>query len=298
MVHDNKGDQQMRQSFRMLAPIAALLSGVVGAEAGTIIMPAGSTVWMKMNSTACWDGVTGGADDCASSNQQGPSNGIPLSTFSNGTITATTSAEVLPDQVHTFLSGRSAFLYVSMMDTYTVHGAVPDPFNITVSLNMTGTMRSINLGTGTSIGHQMIGTNVTAEIGTFFPDSTNDINEQFRVNPFFGASASFSAPIAAAGAPFSLSFDITATYTLAVLAGSTFSLGYGFNSAFAIGEIDMLHTGTVSFDLPDGVSLTSALGGQFPSQVPVPAALPLFASGLGVIAFLARRRKEKAPVAA
>jgi hypothetical protein len=287
----------MRQSFRVLAPIAALLSGIVCAEAGTIIMPGGSTVWMKMNSTACWNGVTAGADDCAASNQKGPSNGIPLSTFSNGTITATTSAEVLPDQVRTFLSGRSAFLYVSMLDTYTVHGALPDPFNITVSLNISGTMRSINLGTGTSIGHQMVVANATAEIGTFSTDSTNDINEQFRVSPFLGASKTFIAPTAAAGAPFSVPFDVTATHTLAnILVGNTFSLAYGVNSAFAIGEVDMLHTGTISFDLPNGVYLTSALGGQFgaTSEVPVPAALPLFASGLGVIALLARRRKEKA----
>jgi hypothetical protein len=289
----------MRLSFRVLAPIAALLSGVVFAEAGTIIMPGGSTVWMKMNSTACWDGVTAGADDCAASNKKGSSNGIPLSTFSNGTITATTSAEVLPDQVHTFLSGRSAFLYVSMMDTYTVQGALPDPFNITVSLNLSGTMRSINLGTGSSISHQMVVANATAEIGTFSTDSTNDINEQFRINPFPGASTTFIAPTAAAGAPFSVPFNITATYTLAnILAGNTFSLAYGINSAFSIGEVDMLHTGTISFNLPDGVSLTSALGGQFgASQVPVPAALPLFASGLGVIALLARRRKEKVPAA-
>jgi hypothetical protein len=160
----------MRHSLRSLALAAAFLSGLAGAEAATIIMPSGSTVWMKMNSTACWDGVTAGADDCAASNQKGPNppNGIPASTFSNGTISATTSAEVLPDQVRTFLAGRSAFLYVSIEDTYTVLGTPLDPFNITVQLHLTGTMRSIDLGTGTSISHQMIVANATAEIGTFF----------------------------------------------------------------------------------------------------------------------------------
>lgn len=63
---------------------------------------------------------------------------------------------------------------------------------------------------------------------------------------------------------------------------------------------------------PDGVQLsalidpaftTDILGGQFiyspgvfsaASETPLPAALPLFAGGLGVIGFLARRRKRKA----
>ena len=289
----------MHNSLRSLALTAALLSGVGGAEAGTIIMPSDSAVWMKMNSTACWDGVTGGADDCAASNKAGPnpSNGIPTSTFNGRGITATTSAEVLPDQVRTFLSGRSAFLYVSLEDTYTVHGTPVDPFDITVQLNMEGIMRSWDSGTGTSIGHQMIVTTVTAEIGTFSPDSTNDINEQFRVNPFPGASATYSAPIAAAGAPFSVPFDITASYTLAsVLVGGTFKLAYGINSAFSIGEIDMLNTGHISFVLPEGVFLTSALGGHFgevTSEVPLPAAFPLFAGGLGLMGLLGWRRKRK-----
>lgn len=290
----------MRHSLRNLALSAAFLSGLADAEAATIVMPSGSTVWMKMNSTACWDGVTAGADDCAASNQIGPNppNGIPTSTFSNGTISATTSAEVLPDQVRTFLSGRSAFLYVSLEDTYTVHGVPLDPFNITVQVNMTGMMRSIDLGTGSQISHQMVGANVTAEIGTFSPDSTNDINEQFRVSPFPGATTTFSAPTAAAGSPFSVPFDITASYTLAdLLVGDAFTLAIGVNSAFSIGEIDMLNTGHISFLLPDGVYLTSALGGEFgqsTSIVPLPAAFPLFAGGLGLMTLLTRHRKRKA----
>jgi hypothetical protein len=68
-----------------------------------------------------------------------------------------------------------------------------------------------------------------------------------------------------------------------------------------VAQIDMLNTGHISFDLPDGVFLTSALGGRFgaevTSEVPLPGALPLFAGGLGLMALLARRRKQKAPTA-
>jgi hypothetical protein len=290
----------MCKAFRVLAVIAAPFWGVVAADASTIIMPSGSTVWMKMNSTACPSGGVAGADDCIASNQAGPNptNGIPTSTFSSSTISATTSAEVLPDRVRTFLSGRSAFLYVSLEDTYTIHGTSADPFNITVQLNMTGTMRSYDLGTGSSISHQMLGVNATAEIGTFFPDSTNDINEQFRINPFSASTtATYSPPTAAAGSPFSLPFNITASHTLTNMSvGSIFTLAYGLNSAFSIGEIDMLSTGHISFILPDGVFLTSALGGRFgdfaTSEVPLPAALPLFATGLGLMGLFGWRRRR------
>jgi hypothetical protein len=301
----------MRNSLRVLALIAAPLSGVVGAEAATILMPSGSTVWMKMNSSvlpqhggSCWNGVTGGADDCVASNQAGPNpaNGIPTTSFGSGQGTVTTSAEVLPDQMRGFLNGRSSQLTISLEDTYTVHGTLPGSFDITVELNATGIMRSLAILPGSSIGHQLTAS-VEAEIGTFNPESNVDIPESQRVTAFAGfpnASKSFSRIGLAAGSPFSVPFDITASHTLAnVLVGGSFTLGLGVLSFVSLGEIDMLNTAGISFILPDGVFLTSALGGRFgdaaiPSEVPLPAALPLFAGGLGLVALLARRRKENA----
>jgi hypothetical protein len=50
----------------------------------------------------------------------------------------------------------------------------------------------------------------------------------------------------------------------------------------------------LSLILPDGVTFTSASGVFLrESATPLPAALPLFASGLGVMGFLAKRRKRK-----
>jgi hypothetical protein len=287
----------MRSSLKILVPIAAALSGIVSAEAATIPMPAGSTVWMKMNSSACSAGGAG-ADDCIASNQAGPNppNGIPLSSFSNGTISATTSAEVLPDQMRSLLRGRSSELHLSFQDTYTVHGAFTGPFNIIVELNATGEIGSLNLGTGF---HQLAPSVAEVEIGTFNPVAA-DIPESQRVSPFPGspnASKVFVSTTALSTAPFSFPFDITASHTLTnILVGDTFTLAFGLRSHVSVGEVDMLNTAGISFILPDGVFLTSVLGGEFGVQanpVPLPAALPLFATGLGVIAYLARRRKPK-----
>ena len=304
----------MRNSLRSLALTAAFFSGVAGAEAATIIMPEGSTVWMKMNSSSlpqngggCWDGVTAGADDCVASNQPGPNpaNGIPTTTFGSGDGSVTTSAEVLPDLFRGYLSGRSSQLTMSFEDTYTVQGTPLDPFDITVELNLTGTMHGRDSGlVGHPFRYGLIGTTVTAEIGTFNPDSTNDINENLRVTafPVAGTSATFFPASQSGPSPFSVPFDITASYLLAdLLVDDMFTLAYGVTLFAAVGVIDMLSTGTISFVLPDGVFLTSALGGEFGVQanaVPLPAALPLFASGLGALGFLSWRRKQRGERAA
>jgi hypothetical protein len=287
----------MRKSISGLAAMVALVSAVGGVEAAVINMPAGSTVWMEMRGNVC-----GAGGDCIGSNQAGPNptSGIPPSTFGSPPNQLVGSAEVLPDQVRSFLSGRSAgFMFISFEDTYTVQGAASGMFDIPVSLHMTGEMRTVDLGLGTSISHQLVVGNVTAKIGTFNPDPLLPSTlEGVRVQAFSpSTSVTFIAPTIGAGSPQTVPFDITANHTVTGMSvGDAFTLAFGFNSAFALGEIDMSHTGAISFVLPDGVFLTSELGGRFgadvPSEVPLPGALPLFAGGLGLMALLARRRKR------
>lgn len=291
----------MKQLFSLIALALPVISiPVQSGFAASIFMPSGSTVWMELDSNRC---LSGSSADCAGSNQIGPNpaNGIPTTTYSSDGVSVTASAEALPNQVRTFLSGYSGFMYVSLQDTYTVHGSTLDPFNITVQLNMTGIMRTVGSGSG-PLDHQIFGATVTAEIGTFNTDATLG-NEAFRVTPFnSGTTATYSQPTIAGSSPQSVPFNITASHILAnLLVGDTFNLAFGVNSAIGRAEIDMLNTGYISFVLPDGVYLTSALGGRFgetASAVPLPAALPLFASGLGLIGFLAHRRKRKAPAPA
>jgi hypothetical protein len=121
----------MSMSYRvfLLASFLAIVGGDA-ARATPVGMPAGSTVWMELDGNAC---DSDGDSDCLGSNQPGPNppNGIPLTTFSESNGTWVTGfAEVYPDQVRSLVSGHSgAFLYISMLDTYTVHGTAEGAFS-------------------------------------------------------------------------------------------------------------------------------------------------------------------------
>ena len=69
-----------------------------------------------------------------------------------------------------------------------------------------------------------------------------------------------------------------------------------FTAASASGDLMFLAAANGG-DLDTGLDLVT-VSAAAPSATPLPAALPLFASGLGVMGWLARRRKRKAQAAA
>ena len=240
-------------------------------------MPAGSKVWMKFEGSAC---PINDSEDCAGSNQAGPNppNGIPMGTFSDSNASTTIYAEILPDRIRTFARGNamagmhlggSGFMHASFEDTYTVGGiAPPIPFDISVTLHATGFGRSAGTGS-TSISHQMNIVNGEAEIGVFQTFTDPALGEGLRVQPFDAqSSATFILPTQAASSPFEVPIDITARHTVQNLnVGDTFVLAYGLNARYGTGQVDFLNGGVISFDLPEGVFLTSALA---ESLLPLP----------------------------
>jgi len=259
--------------------LAVLAFGLVArtSYADPIPMPAGSTVWMHFEASACPDAD---GDDCVGSNLPGtaPPNGIPLTTFTDVSLThsATAYAEVLPDRVRTLGRGRyTSAMRASFQDTYTVNGVAAGTFPITVLLSATGTARSV----ATTIDNRLVSASLGLEIGTFDPSAVA-MSEQFRVTPFSTATAATqSFPTTIQPTPFELPVSLSTSHTLTVGVGDSFNLAYGVNSAFGNGEIDLTTNGAViSFDLPEGVWLTSSLGGTWgdpPSPVPVGPWVPM-----------------------
>jgi hypothetical protein len=75
------------------------------AQAGSIGMPAGSTVWMELESGAC-DNLATTRGDCIGSNVLGanPAGGIPTTTITEYPGRPTTgSAEIYPDLMRSYV---------------------------------------------------------------------------------------------------------------------------------------------------------------------------------------------------
>lgn len=227
------------------------------ASAAPILMPAGSTVWMKFESN---EAPFENGGDAAGSNLPGqaPPNGIPLTTVTASGQSTTGYAEILADRLHNFTTGRSQFMHSSFQDFYTVGGTATGPFDLMVQLHATGEMRPIQSGSL----HVLFAGNAQAKIGTFNHDPNLE-TEHVRVTPFNPAAQ------ADTGAhdlfvPGSIPIDITASYTkTGVNVGDVFDLSYQLRSAAATGEIDVF--GAISFTLPDGVFLTSAMAQGLPA---------------------------------
>ena len=254
-------------AFFAVAGVSTTASGV------TLTMPAGSTVWMHAGGTPCADA---GDSDCIASTELGPNppNGIPTSSYTSQLGSATFYAEILPARVRSLATGNpSAGVNSSFVDTYTVHGSAVGTFPVTVTFAGTGTASSVQVGTG----HRLVGANVTLEIGTW-NGSTGNIVETGRVVAFTpGAPSTGGAswPTTIRSTPFQLAFAASASHTLTTSVGDSFTLAYGQGLDQLYGTIDMTEVGaSISFDLPEGVWLTSTQGGVFGDppapQVPLP----------------------------
>lgn len=266
--------------------LIAALAAAGATQAWAEAMPADARVWMAHRSNVCWDHITpGGSSLCAASDQFDPG-GIPLQTYSYSTSWATSFAQASPDSVHSYLAGWDAgHLWVSMRDTYTVHGAARGSFAVTAHLAADGVANSIY--SDVSHSYWLYRPSATVEIGTFNA-TTDPLLEQYRVTPFSDASTARWEYGIAIGAFVSVPIEVSTSYTKSVQVGDVFELGYGANLTLIDGVIDTRNTAVISFDLPEGVWLTSQNGAVFGSPVPEPSTPMLLVAGLLAI-FLKRR---------
>jgi hypothetical protein len=275
----------LRHHLLCLAVVTLSMSALPGqvAQAGSIGMPAGSTVWMELESGAC-DNLATTRGDCIGSNVLGanPAGGIPTTTITEYPGRPTTgSAEIYPDLMRSYVSSYdTTFLTLSMQDTYTVQGTAPGSFWITANFGVDGTASSVFNGTY----HQLYAATVEVGIGTFATDTNPEFLEQYRVNPFSPANSNkwSGVNVATGASPIQAAVSAATSHSQTVSVGDTFSLAFGLRSALNKGTIDLLDTAVISFDLPEGVYLTSANGGTFGvATVPLPGGFWLLATALG-----------------
>lgn len=266
--------------------VVALAALGAAPAAWADVMPEGARLWMVHQANTCWDHVPGHTETtCAASAEFGPGGGIPMQTYTWGTNWTSSFAQAGADSVHSFLGGSdTGFLYVSMRDTYTVHGAAPGSFAVTARLSAEGVASSVWY-----VGkHWLYNPSVELEIGTFDTNASSDVHEQFRVQPFSEATTALWVGPITIGPHLSVPFEVSTSYTKAVQSGDVFELGFGINTSGVVGDVDMRNSGLISFDLPEGVWITSQNGAVFGLPVPEPSTPALLAAGLLAL-FLARR---------
>jgi hypothetical protein len=170
---------------------------------------------------------------------------------------------------------------LAMDDTYTVQGTAVGSFPITVTFEAKGVANSGGNGPFDVFlaGFDMrMGTFLIDPAATPIPE-VSPFDSTTRVDQFFSIVQS---------TPFSVPVDFTISYTRMVSVGDVFDVGYELSPSPVVGQFDFSHTAAISWDLPKGVSLTSALGGKF-GGVPEPGAWAMILLGLGVVGASARR---------
>ena len=280
-----------------MAGLAALgAMGLAGSAAATPVQfpPAGSHSFIELYEIDSGQHVC--QPVCTFASSLGQSVAIPDFSGANGGSFVNATGSVTPTAIHSFVSGNVGVEYdLATDDTYTVHGGT-GPFAITAHLDASGTTSTVQLSP--TLFFDFI-PNISVRIGTL--DIDPSAGEPI-VFPFDSAANGHTvAPNLIGSSPASEPISASASYTRMVNPGDVFDLAYELNTQFALGSVDLSHTATISFDLPDGVFLTSAGGATFGTPpvtggggVPEPASWALMIMGFGLAGATLRARARLA----
>jgi len=281
--------------FQSMAGLVALgaLSVAGAAAAGPVqFPPAGSHSFIELYEIDSGQHVC--QPVCTFASSLGQSVSIPDFSASPTPFFMNATGSVSPTAIHSFVSSNVGVEFdLATSDTYTVHGG-NGPFDITAHLDASGTTSTIQVSS--SLFFDFI-PNITVRIGTL--DIDPSAGEPI-VFPFNAAAEGHTvAPNIISNSPGSEPISASASYTRTVNPGDVFDMAFWLNTQFSEGTVDLSHTANISFDLPDGVWLTSAGGATFgtPSTgpgIPEPAAWTLMISGFGLAGATLRRRQSHA----
>jgi len=262
----------IRSLFRVPAIPALALAGLFVAadvHSSSIPMPDGSRSWILVNSGDCDDdGPNNNVDrgHCIGAvSQLNVPGDIGHDHFTNYTIAA--DATIGPENFRgsiTVHGGPFTFLDMAMIDTYTLQSAtLPPGTPVEITVRFQGVATLTGFFNGLGFGGAQFG----VRIGDGFQAAPIVIPENTRVTGNLGATASQQVFIFPTPSGVPIPLDLTATNTFTAQIGVPFDRSFYMSARPSNAEVDFHNTGTISFDLPAGVTVTST--GGFGSIVPV-----------------------------
>jgi hypothetical protein len=253
------------------------------AHATVFSMPTGGTSWIEVSSNACDLGTPANGADCF-----GAERTLPEAEYSREAPSSLrASGQVLPDRITLSnvgsQGGGGGFVWGATGGLFTLHGGGNAPVTVTATVAVEGTL---------SRGHTTTFTGASWKIGTWaFGDVASDLN--FRVGPVVQDSFNCSFNQCAAG---SVAFTDLLSFSVAVLPGQSFNLGYQLTTSTqslsaSLGPASVLLSGRLSISAGDGFFIVGDNGyDSRVAAVPEPETYALMLAGLAVVGWGSRRR--------
>lgn len=193
----------------------------------------------------------------------------------------TAFAEITNGAIRMSLYGNTVIreLHAGVRDTYTVQGAaVGTPVTLNVQLDIDG-----EFSTDAFLGNSAT---VVGKIAGDLPFGSGFLAQPSPHIPGFGRVSGSVHESLVQGEVFPVHLSVSTPVNVEV--GETFILSYAISLTHAGDDMlaDFTNTGTVSFELPEGVSLTSTNGF---GTIPEPSALVLLLTGVLGLATAARQ---------
>jgi hypothetical protein len=267
--------KELIMSFVFVRPSALVLALsmlAAPAFAATIPMPAGSRSWILVSGSDCDD------DGFNVNNDRAHCTGVVSQLMAAGDIghgvlgptyaivaDATIGPEFLRGSIAATGGFSTTFMDLSVIDTYTLHSpTLPPGTPVSVTVRFRAEADLIPRPVATAYG----GGVVAIRIGDAFNPNPIVVPENTRVLGNLGPTASAQAVhIAPLFSPAVIPIDIEATNTFTAFIGVPFDRAFYLGARPGGSEIDFHNTGTIRFDLPQDVTITST--GGFGSIVPV-----------------------------
>ena len=211
---------------------------------------------------------------------------VDVVTGKGSLVTGTVGAQIVSDN-----SPFQDHATVELMDKLTFNSAGSQPFLVTFSASLEGTLGIADASLGITLwSSNARQTNIFSQYNGHGGQDINgdgvvDISDDYSFSDGSGECSIATCPTSPSQISIIYSIDPSVSSSVFV----TLSL------QLSNGQADLLNTAAITLDsrVPY-YSASNVFPGATPAAVPIPAALPLFAGGLGLMGWMGRRRRGQA----